>query len=189
MSALVLAMVLTVMPADTVPAPLRGPLGVKAKSDDRLWVENVGEVDCQGRRCSTDFALAMELKERPAGTPEQRLRSELAQKAHPGGPGRIIGPVHHVGRLWTARWTVASSVSWRLASATCGSGSSRLSVRREWTGTGRTPSLGSRSELGRPLRGGLSGWLDAGRLQKSCRRPASQAPGSPSSVRPPPSPR
>jgi hypothetical protein len=45
-----------------------------------------------------------ELKERPAGTPEQRLRSELAQKGHPGGPGRIIGPVHHVGRLWTARW-------------------------------------------------------------------------------------
>ena len=104
MSALVLAMVLTAMLADAVPAPLRGPPGVKAKSNDRLWVENGGEVDCLGRRCSTDFALAMELKERPAGTPEQRLRSELAQKGHPGGPGRIIGPVHHVGRLWTARW-------------------------------------------------------------------------------------
>jgi hypothetical protein len=46
----------------------------------------------------------MELKERPAGTPEQRLRSEVARKDHPGGEGRIIGPIRCVGRLWTARW-------------------------------------------------------------------------------------
>ena len=46
----------------------------------------------------------MELKERPAGTAEQRLRSEVARKGHRGGEGRIIRPVHHVGRLWTARW-------------------------------------------------------------------------------------
>jgi hypothetical protein len=63
-----------------------------------------GEIDCKGRRCSTDFALSIEVKERPAGTPEQRLRSEVARKDHPGGEGRIIGPVHHVGHLWTARW-------------------------------------------------------------------------------------
>jgi hypothetical protein len=52
-------MVLTAMLADAVPAPFRGPPGGKAKADDRLWVENGGEVDCLGRRCSTDFALAM----------------------------------------------------------------------------------------------------------------------------------
>src|SRR3954471_1678590 len=46
----------------------------------------------------------MELKERREGTPEQRLRSEVARKDHPGGERRIIGLVHHVGRLWTARW-------------------------------------------------------------------------------------
>jgi hypothetical protein len=97
-------LVLTAAPADAVPAPLRLPSGVELKSEERLWVENFGEIDCQGRRCSTDFASSMELKERPAGTPEQRLRSELAQKDHPGGPGRIIGPVHHVGRRWTAQW-------------------------------------------------------------------------------------
>ena len=45
----------------------------------------------------------MELKERPAGTPEQRLRSEVARKDHPAREGRIIGPIHRVGHLWTAR--------------------------------------------------------------------------------------
>ncbi|WP_336492522.1 hypothetical protein [Methylobacterium nigriterrae] len=104
MSALVLAMVLTVTPADAAPAPLRVPSSVKVKSDERLWVENVGEIDCQGRRRSTDFALSMEVKERPTGTPEQRLRSEVARTDHPGGPGQLMGPIHHVGRIWTARW-------------------------------------------------------------------------------------
>src|SRR5215203_2689410 len=104
MSALVLAMVLTATPADAVPAPLRVTSGVKVMSDELLWVENSGEIGCEGRPRSTDFALSMELKERPAGAAEQRLRSEVARKDHPGREGRIIGPVHRVGRLWTARW-------------------------------------------------------------------------------------
>src|SRR3954451_5237410 len=104
MSALVLAMVLTATPADAVSAPLRTPSGVNVMSDELLWVENAGEIDCKSRRCPTDFALSMEVKERPAGTPEQRLRSELARKDHPGGSGRVVGPVHRVGCLWTARW-------------------------------------------------------------------------------------
>ncbi|GJE46804.1 hypothetical protein [Methylobacterium soli] len=105
MRELVLATVLTATPVDIIPVPFQLPLSVHVVLNELLWLKNpASEIDCKGRRCSTDFALSMEVKERPAGTPEQRLRSEVARKDHPGGEGRIIGPVHRVGRLWTARW-------------------------------------------------------------------------------------
>ncbi|WP_336490234.1 hypothetical protein, partial [Methylobacterium nigriterrae] len=46
----------------------------------------------------------MDVKERPAGTPDQRLRGEVARSDHPGGSGRVLGPIHRAGRIWTARW-------------------------------------------------------------------------------------
>ncbi|HEV7442335.1 MAG TPA: hypothetical protein VGO18_07035 [Steroidobacteraceae bacterium] len=105
MRELVLAMALTATPVDILPVPFQLPLGVDVALNELWWLKNsASEIDCKGRRCSTDFALSMELKERPAGTPEQRLRSEVARKDHPGGDGRLVGPVQHVGRLWTARW-------------------------------------------------------------------------------------
>ena len=104
MRALVLAVMLIATPADTVPAPYQLPLGFDVVLDELLWLRNAREIDCKGRCRSTDFALSVELKERAVGKPEQRLRSEVAQKDYPGGPGQLVGPVHHVGRLWTARW-------------------------------------------------------------------------------------
>ena len=105
MGACVLALMLAATPGAVAPGSRWLPSSFDATVDGPLQEANLaGGIECKGRRCSTDFALSMELKERPAGTLEQRLRSEVARKDHPGGPGRLVGPVHHVGRLWTARW-------------------------------------------------------------------------------------
>ena len=105
MRALALAIMLIETPGAAVPVSRWLPLRFDAELNASLQeAEPAVGIDCKGRRCSTEFALSMELKERPSGTPEQRLRSEVARKDHPGGEGRIIGPVQHVGRLWTARW-------------------------------------------------------------------------------------
>ena len=105
MSACVLALMLAATPVAAAPISRWLPLSFDVELNASVQeAKPAGEIDCKGRRCSPDFALSIELKERPAGTPEARLRSEVARKDHPGGEGRIIGPVHHVGRLWTARW-------------------------------------------------------------------------------------
>ena len=105
MCACVLALILAATPEAAAPVLRWLPSSFDVGLNSPLQVANPAtEIDCRGRRCSTDFALSIELKERPAGTPQQRLRGEVASKDHPGGPGRLLGPVHHVGRLWTARW-------------------------------------------------------------------------------------
>jgi hypothetical protein len=105
MNAWALALILAATPEAAVPVLRWLPPSFEVGHNGPLQGTNpAGDIDCKGRRGSTDFALSIEVKERPAGTPEQRLRSEVARKDHPGGEGRIIGPVHHLGHLWTARW-------------------------------------------------------------------------------------